>query len=154
MIFRWWYGYAQSHASGYLWGASYVFIIWYLIGLDWWGMYCICSINGLVFGSTSWLSILQITEHSWFLDEGIFFILGMDCCCCAEVIVRLYPGDILKVPTLSLGTCVTLLVNSCLSTFHERMMSSATVDSIMCWLLWDCAHCCGMSIMHLPDGTQ
>ena len=43
-----------------------------------------------------------------------------------------YPGVILKVAKLSLGTSVTVLVNSCLSTFRERMISYAPVDSLMC----------------------
>ena len=51
LIFRGRDGYTQTHAYGLLWGVICVFIILYLRGLDWWGMYCLCYVNGLVFGS-------------------------------------------------------------------------------------------------------
>ena len=38
--------------------------------------------------------------------------------------------------TLSLGHSCTFLFNSCVSTFHERILSSAPVDSILCWFFW------------------
>ena len=82
-----WHGYSQSHAFRFLCGSIYVFIIWYLRGLDWCGMDCPFSVNGFVFGSHSWFIILNITDHSWFLDEGVFFVPGMDFFCCAELMV-------------------------------------------------------------------
>ena len=80
----------------------------------------------------AWLIILIISDHSWCLGEGIFFIPNKDCFLCKKLWYSFYPGVILKVATLSLGTSVTVLVNSCLSTFRERMISYAPVDSLMC----------------------
>ena len=87
LILRGWDRYAQSHASGFLWGVSCVFIILYLRGLYWWCMSFPCSVNGHIFFSRSWFSILIINDHRWFLGEGVFFILGMECCFCAEFMV-------------------------------------------------------------------
>ena len=71
------YGDTQSHASGFLCGVRFFFIILYLVGLELLGMYCPCYFNSIVFGSYSWLIIIIITDHIWFLDCGVFLIPGM-----------------------------------------------------------------------------
>ena len=65
----------------------------------------------------------------------------------------LYSCASLNVATFSLGTSGTVLVNSCLSTFCERMMSSDSVGSLMFWFLWDWAQFCGLRSLHFLDGT-
>ena len=76
------YGDAQSRASGFLWGVTFFFIVWYIIRLDWWGINCPCSANGVLFGYYSWLRILIITDQSWFLIGSGFFVPGMYSWCC------------------------------------------------------------------------
>ena len=117
----------------------------------------VCRIHVLLMGlylslTVGWVSSSSLTIDAYWMRRSSLYQV----CNAADAYnwwYWLYPGTSLKVDTLSLGTSGTVLVNSCLYTFHERMVSSATVYSLLCWFHWYWTQCCVMTSLHLHYGT-